>query len=575
VTSARGPDRDAGEFALVLHTHLPYVAHHGVWPVGEEWLFQAWGESWLPVTEVLLRLAEDGHGDVVSLSVSPTVAHQLAEPRLRREMGSWLGAQMWQSEEQRLSYRGRDREAIRRLGRFHWRRYAALLEAYERVEASGGLLMVWAELADRGVIELLGGPATHPYLPLMDDPGLLDAQLVVGLDSHAVWAGDRPDGLWAPECGYRPAGTVADPTVAPLHVDGHGTPTLARGGVEVAGLEEHYAAVGVSHFVVDAPTLIRAARGGEADWTRRPTVATPGSPEDSVHDGVLVGDSDVVAFARDLSVAYHVWSPQSGYPGDPWYRDFHARGYFGSHPSWRVTDKQLGSAEKLPYEPERAAERVSAHADHLHAVLHEVLDPRPGGLVVAAYDTELLGHWWLEGPSWLETFLRGLADDPALRTTTLGSRRRRRPPTRRLALPESSWGYAKGHGAWVQEATRPMWRELRRAEETFRRVGVLVRGRRSSGGDALYHQAARELACAQASDWPYMVNRGDCPGYARDRLAGHVARLDRIERALRTEGERDLAALADGLRATVDAPRDPDPFLATPGAAPLRATTSG
>jgi len=46
-------DAAPGELALVLHTHLPELRHHGVWPVGEEWLFEAWGTSWLPVTALL------------------------------------------------------------------------------------------------------------------------------------------------------------------------------------------------------------------------------------------------------------------------------------------------------------------------------------------------------------------------------------------------------------------------------------------------------------------------------------------------------------------------------------------
>src|SRR6185436_7777608 len=34
-------------------------------------------------------------------------------------------------------------------------------------------------------------------------------------------------------------------------------------------------------------------------------------------------------------------------------------------------------------------------------------DGRPG-LVVAAFDTELFGHWWHEGPAWLAAVLRAL-----------------------------------------------------------------------------------------------------------------------------------------------------------------------
>lgn len=553
----------AGEFALVLHTHMPHVRGHGTWPVGEEWLFQAWGESWLRVTEVLLRLAEDGHREVLTLGVTPLAAAQLADPRLRRDLGTWLAIQMWRAEEQRALH-GRLGPEVVALGSYYWRYYADLLALHEAVEQRGGLLAVWAELAREGVIELLGGPATHPYLPLMADPGYIDAQLEVGLDSHVRWAGERPRGLWAPECGYRPRGPVADPTAEPVAVDGHGTPVLPRDGPELPGLEEFYQRHGITHVLMDAATVVRAAGGRDRDWTRRPEVAAPGSPEDVVHDGVWIGDSEVVAFARDLAVAYHVWSPHAGYPGDPVYRDFYARGGFGLHPSWRVTDKALPPTAKQPYDPGAARARVTDHVDHLHRVLREVLDPRPGGLVVAAYDTELFGHWWFEGPWWLEGLLRRIAADPALRTTTLRSRLERRPPRRRLLLPESSWGYAKGHASWVTPRTRPMWAAVRAAE---RRFGEL---RAVPHPPGLAHlQAARELALLQCSDWPFMCTRGRSPEYAEQRFAAHLARFDAALRAA-AAGRADDPTVRDA--AVLDPyPEDPAPFLDAAGllAAPV------
>ena len=46
-----------GLFTLVLHTHLPWLAHHGRWPVGEAWLYQSWSASYLPLLRVLRKLA--------------------------------------------------------------------------------------------------------------------------------------------------------------------------------------------------------------------------------------------------------------------------------------------------------------------------------------------------------------------------------------------------------------------------------------------------------------------------------------------------------------------------------------
>ena len=544
-----------GELALVLHTHLPYLRNHGVWPVGEEWLFQAWGTSWLPVTRLLEELAAEGHREILTLGVTPMVAHQVADPRLAQDLGTWLGGQVWRSEEQRWHLHLPAQ--IRGLAGFYWRRFAALAEYHTEVEARGGLLAVWAELEAAGVIELLGGPATHPYLPLQTDPALIDAYLATGLAQHERWAGRRPTGLWPPELAYRPRARAADATRRPRRVDRQGTPSLPRTGPMLPGLEEHYARHGIDHVLVDAPTLVRAAGGAERDWTVRPAVPDPaaGSPDEVVHDAVLIGEHDVAAFARDLSVAYHVWSPSAGYPGNAWYRDSYAIGTFGCHPSWRVTAHDVHPDDKAPYEPEPAAAQVERDADHLHGVLREVTDPRPGALVVAAYDTELFGHWWFEGVEFLGALLRRVAADPALTTTTLASRLTRHPPTRRLALPESSWGYAKGHASWVTDTTRPMWQELRRAEQRARTA--LAGGR---GSTAARTQVARELALLAASDWPFMATRGQSVGYGQDRVAEHARHLHELCHAIET-GSEDPAAI-DTLAAHDDAPSDPGPILA-------------
>jgi 1,4-alpha-glucan branching enzyme len=544
-----------GELALVLHTHLPYVRNHGVWPVGEEWLFQAWATSWLPLTRMLEQLAEEGYRDLLTLGVTPLVAHQVRDRRLGQDLGTWLGGQVWRSEEQRWHHlMGPE---VQSLSTFFWRRFATLLDYHEDVQRRGGLTAVWADLASRGVIELLGGPATHPYLPLQTDPRLIDGQLATGLASHAIWAGRPPTGLWPPELAYRPAGRVSDACAPPLDVDEHGTPTLPRTGPELPGLEEHYARHGIDHVLVDAATLVRAAGGGERDWTVRPEIPDPadGDPYEVVHDGVLIGDSDVVAFARDLSVAYHVWSPSAGYPGGEWYRDYFATGGYGVHPSWRVTDHDLPPDRKAPYVPSAAADATERDAEHLHGVLRGVLDPRPGDLVVAAYDTELFGHWWFEGVEWLEALLRRVAADPRLSATTLASRIERRPPTRRLALPESSWGYAKGHASWVTAETRPMWQALREAEDLAR--ATLAGGR---GSEAARAQVGREVALLASSDWPFMATRGNSPRYAEERVHAHTTHIRELCDAIAAGTE--AADRIGELRALDDAPADPAPIVA-------------
>ena len=42
-----------GSVCLVLHAHLPYVLRHGLWPHGEDWLYEAAAETYLPILAVV------------------------------------------------------------------------------------------------------------------------------------------------------------------------------------------------------------------------------------------------------------------------------------------------------------------------------------------------------------------------------------------------------------------------------------------------------------------------------------------------------------------------------------------
>lgn len=504
--------------AFVLHAHLPWVRRNGTYPAGEQWLFEAWSESYLPLLLACERLAAGGARDVLTLGITPVLAEQMDDPYLLAEFHGWLGRRLLDLEYTVSRYGAADRRRLADVWSHHWRRQAALLEVVESRFLGDGLTAAFRALADAGVIELLAGPATHPCLALVDDAALLRGQLASGLAVAQRHLGDRPDrprGVWTPECAYRPAGTVADPTVAPVSLEG-GAPRLARTAHELPGLEAFWSDAGVDHLVLDGPTLARAAGARERDWgSSGGDVVAPGDPLDVLDAPVLIGDSDVSAFGRNLAVSYAVWSPFGGYPADPAYRDFGAVDLEGGFKSWRVTARER--MDKQPYEPVAARERAVAHAEHFVALAARHLAPRPDtALVVAAYDAELFGHWWYEGPIWLETVLRRLAETPKLCPTTLASALERRPPDRRLALPESSWGIGKGFGAWVTERTRGLWTALRQAERAFVALPPDAPGR---------NLAWRELTLAQASDWPFLLVRDQSAHYAQQRVAAHLARF--------------------------------------------------
>ncbi len=452
-----------GTCCLVLHSHLPWLAHHGTWPVGEEWLYQAWAHSYLPVTEMLARLAAEGRRDVLTLGVTPVLAAQLDDPYCLRGMHDWLGG--WALRAQLAA----GRPGLGELARREHRAATVAIEDFERQWRHGGSAVL-RPLVDSGVVELLGGPLTHPFQPLLH-PAVRDVALAEGLADTERRLGHRPAGVWAPECGYAP------------------------------GMEDGYAAAGVEYFLVDGPAL----RGDTA--TARP-----------------VGRSGVTCFGRDLDVTYRVWSPKAGYPGDPGYRDFHTFDHpTGFKPS-RVTGHDVEPELKRPYDPERAARTVGKHVEDFVSVVCDRLDAlarRDGqpGLVVAAYDTELFGHWWHEGPAWLEGVLRALPE-AGVDVTTLRGALAAGHGGAPVALPASSWGSGKDWRVWDGEQVADMVAD----NDALQRELLAALPPAGTARDPRADQALREALLSLSSDWAFMVSKDSAPDYARRRAQRHAER---------------------------------------------------
>ena len=483
-----------GLFALVLHTHLPYVRRNGVWPSGEDFFHQAATESYLPLLSTLERLGSSAREPFLTLGMTPLIAHQLQDPHLLRELGIYLGSWDLRAWWQVANYDGVYAPEFKEIAGFyarHARRQLALLES-----SPGGLARRFGALEDAGAIEIIGGPASHPVLPEITEPSLLAAQVSLGLAEHERFFGRRPRGVWLPECAYRPG----------------------------LGIEGLLASSGVSHFVVDGPTMIRS---GGPDATFAPA---------------SVGASGASAFGRNLDVTYRVWSPTGGYPTNKWYREYFAYDMVAGFKNWRVTSIKTPIAGKKPYEPGRAIARAHQDAEEFVGLLDEWLTSyadRTGreGVVVACYDTELFGHWWFEGPEWLERVFTLLRSHPRVRGVTLEEALSAVGPGPQVDLVEGSWGFRKDLRSWIAPETADLWSGL--AEVESESVRIARKFSSASGGTrSALEQMVRELFLLQSSDWPFMVLRGRNEGYARERFWSHRERWSRLASSL-LEGKPD------------------------------------
>jgi 1,4-alpha-glucan branching enzyme len=183
------PEQTAGDLAIVLHSHMPYVDGFGTYPFGEEWLFDAVIRSYLPVLEFAERL---------TMTITPVLADQLEDAgvkeRLRRFLIDWrIGAAEADAPEVPAECRDAcEAELVR------------YQHALELLDGHGGdPLRPFQAAAEQGRIALAASSATHAVLPLLATREGLRLQLDAGIRSHQRrfgWDG----GFWLPECAYVP-----------------------------------------------------------------------------------------------------------------------------------------------------------------------------------------------------------------------------------------------------------------------------------------------------------------------------------------------------------------------------------
>jgi len=329
------------------------------------------------------------------------------------------------------------------------------------LEAAAGdvLGMFRRAQAERGV-ELVASSASHAVLPLLATDAGRRLQLDAGLRSHRRRFGPST-GFWLPECAYEP------------------------------GLERLLAEHGLNYFCTDQ------SEHEAATAALRP-IATEAGP---------------VAFPIDWEAVSWLWS-LDGYPADPVHTDFHRESLRGAR-VWSIgggiRDPEAGAARAR----EQAREFLARVADRLAEYRR-----RSGacGLMVFAIDTELLGHWWWEGPLWLAEVV-GQAESSGVELVTLSQALADTDPQPR-PLRRSSWGEDKDLSTWDSPAVADLAWGSRRLELRLLRE---LSSRRLAPNNA--KRAARELLALQASDWAFLDKRGQAGDYPFQRVTGHAEAL--------------------------------------------------
>jgi 1,4-alpha-glucan branching enzyme len=517
-----------GYLALILHAHLPFVRHpeHDDF-LEEDWFFEAITETYIPLLAMMERLVVDEVPFRLTMTVTPTLCAMLQDQLLCERYARHLERSIALAE--REVDRNRDDPQLRALAEFYLNHFRESRDRF--FDWNGDLLSVFRRLRETGSLELAASAATHALLPLLQpSPEAIRAQVSIGCDAYRAAFQAEPAGFWLPECAYYP------------------------------GLENALRDANLRWFVIDAHGLML----GEPR-PRRAIYApcyTPAGP---------------AAFARDRDSSRQVWSATEGYPGDPAYREFYRDIGFELSPEhlWpgsaspirkftgikyhRITDRH---GEKELYDPETAARMADRHATHFlearQQQLNEMraLDFDP--IIVAPFDAELFGHWWFEGPRFLESLIRQAAHghqdlrltsgahygQPDFQLTTPTEFLQQHPTQQTVSPAASTWG-ENGHlGVWLDKTNSWIYPHLDKAAE---RMTKLARAHRDGGAPStsrMLRQLARELLLAQASDWAFLIRSGTAKHYATRRVTDHLLRFNRLYDAF-ASGKIDEGFLAN------------------------------
>ncbi|MDN4093164.1 DUF1957 domain-containing protein [Brevibacillus agri] len=510
-----------GYLSLVLHAHMPYVRHGDRDDrLEERWMYEAMLECYIPLLMVFDKLLSDKIAFRMTLALSPTLLSMLDDELIVTRFRAHLAktVELAGKEVKRAANNPQEQ----RIAKMYLERFRGIASFCSKLDYR--LVEGFKRVADSGCLELITCAATHAFLPFVETEEAILAQLRVGIDTHERILGRRPRGIWLPECGYTP------------------------------GLDRLLKEVGLHYFFVDSHTIEHAT-----PQPRRGVLAPLGTGH------------DVVAFARDEVASSQVWSSSNGYPGDYDYREYYRDIGFDRdmdyiepyiHPAGirihtglkyhRITGPH---GEKQLYQPDWAREKAASHAGHfLYHRERQVeaaaawMDRKP--LVVATYDAELFGHWWYEGPQFLDYLLRKTAcDSQTVKLITPSEYLAEYPEQDRGFLPMSTWG-RNGYGeVWLNEKNGWIYRHLHQAE---RDLIEAVTAFYENGGQEPEHdelasralrQAARELMLAQSSDWAFILDGQTVVEYAVRRTHDHLAGMRELLAMLR-ENRLDIEKIA-------------------------------
>jgi 1,4-alpha-glucan branching enzyme len=518
-----------GTLCIVLHGHLPYVLHHGSWPHGEAWLYEAAAETYLPLLDMVGEAALMKSRPALTIGLTPILLEQLSHQRFKDGFVIYCNERIDRAKQDEADFKkaGDGHKAYLAQRWQDW--FNKKLEHFDRIGRD-----IPAEFGKRfreGHIQILTSNATHAYMPLLLNDQMMAAQMKAGTNTSKRVLGIQPRGMWLPECAYRPQWDHWNPAV--LYDNPRHRP----------GVEKFIADAGVTHFFVDTHMVtsgqplgiyekgnFRSVSEQQLHWDQKRGWRHPLEPT-----GVASWPEapKTYAFARHPKISEQVWSGSIGYPGAGQYMEFHRKHGDRGLRYHKVTSNKTDLSAKELYYPDDIPAKVFEHAQHFVNVVKQVLGEYKfwsgrEGVCVAPFDAELFGHWWFEGVQFLRDVILTLANDSQVKLMTAEEAMYHHPPDKVMRLPEGSWGENGNHSVWINDKVKWMWEIEYRAEGRMLKCLHELPWKTNTAVKELMDRGARELLLLQASDWPFVIHTQGAVDYGIQRFSGHATNFDRM-----------------------------------------------
>lgn len=506
-----------GSFVFMLHSHLPFYRKAGMWPFGEESVYECMAETYIPLLNAISDLWDEGIAAKLTIGITPILAEQLADPHLNAGFERYLSLRLEaaKADEKRFSAKGQTPNLeYLHLARFYVNWFAQVHKDYKE-RWNKNILAGFKKFQDLGAIEITTSAATHCFSPLLQTDSSIFAQYKTGVESYKRHFHKQPQGFWLPECAYRPASGERPGVEKWLHDLGlkyFFTESFVIKGGQTAEVRKVFGPYGAIEYIPVPPKPATGLTTFEAYWLKEYPVAVLGRHEEA---------------------GFQVWSADHGYPGDGNYREFHKKDDVSGLHYWKLTSKKTDLGDKQIYNPDAASVRLRENSDHYVGFLHQCLTEHlkatgKEGLVMVSFDTELFGHWWFEGVTWIKEVIRKLHNYTAVTMQTASEYLEAHPPTQAIELPESSWGNGGHWQVWLNNDTEWMWPIINSAERTMQNLASQHPDTNGGLLGRALKQASRELLLLESSDWPFLVTTGQAKDYAVERFNEHLARFNEL-----------------------------------------------